>query len=420
MAVQASAICLRGARVTTYARRPNATTNQPPTRILRTMSHDITRDRLPAVPTRVSDREPLAREARHRDENPTRGCQGLPGMTVGPRYLLLARHMKWCRDVTHGERSVEASVRSRWGPPMNAFVEAAARLDGIAPGITRLATVTVTRASASADRGLARSESAPMTITANTFVDAAAQVCATAAELGMGAAMMLHRTSGPRRSWSTTYLSATDDVRRWIVTEDAWRINPMMVELRRQLGLLGPEVFDVPAYTRSSQKGYRYGGTKHVGIPMIGPGGGSGRSRTPWSGAERLCRTPARHARDRALRWCTARGIATIPEVRPLAGASTRSPRSPQAAARIPRSPTSSGSRSTRQAAAQAGVRAARRRQPHRARERASPARAARRHSARHLASRRCNDHEGAVRQNARRIPDRVLDTRARIRNWCL
>ena len=114
-----------------------------------------------------------------------------------------------------------------------------------------------------------------MTITANTFVDAAAHVCAAAAELGVDTAIALHRVSGPVAIVIDNDRSATDDVRRWMVSEDAWRTNPMMVELRRQLALLGPEVFDVPAHTDLVRgKGYMYTGqTKHIGIPMIGPDG---------------------------------------------------------------------------------------------------------------------------------------------------
>ena len=123
-----------------------------------------------------------------------------------------------------------------------------------------------------------------MTITANTFVDAAAQVCATAAELGMGAAIGLHRMSGPLAIVVDNDRSATDDVRRWIVTEDAWRTNPMMVELRRQLGLLGPGgVRRAGAHRARPHEGVPLRGDKHVGIPMIGPRGGSGPSRTPWT-----------------------------------------------------------------------------------------------------------------------------------------
>ena len=160
-----------------------------------------------------------------------------------------------------------------------------------------------------------------MTITANTFVDAAVQVCAAARALDIDAAIGLHRMSGPMAIVIDNDRSATDDVRRWIVTEDAWRTNPMMVELRRQLAFLGPEIFDLPASTDLVRtKGYRYEGTKHIGIPMIGPDGWFG------SVAYSLDAAPiASIERQLAILtteltvWCCARGIATIPDVRPLA-----------------------------------------------------------------------------------------------------
>ena len=161
-----------------------------------------------------------------------------------------------------------------------------------------------------------------MTITAETFTDAAAHVCAAARELDLDAAVTLHRASGPVGLVVDNFRQVTDDARRWVVTEEGWRMNPMMVELRRQLAVLGPEVFDVPAHLDLVRaKGYiDVERRKHVGYPLVGRGGwfasiGFAAPDLPSASVERQL---AMLATELTV-WCTARGIATIPDVRPLA-----------------------------------------------------------------------------------------------------
>jgi DNA-binding CsgD family transcriptional regulator len=161
-----------------------------------------------------------------------------------------------------------------------------------------------------------------MTITADTFVDAAAQVCVRARELDVDAAVTLHRPAGPVGIVVENFRDVTDDARRWVLTEEAWRINPMMVELRRQLAIIGPEVLDVPAYIDLVlEKGYVAAGErKYLGVPMLGPDGWFGSVSyslhvAPPAFVERQLTFLA----TELTVWCTARGISTLPDVRPLA-----------------------------------------------------------------------------------------------------
>lgn len=160
-----------------------------------------------------------------------------------------------------------------------------------------------------------------MTITAQTFVDAATQVCMAAARLGTGAAVTLHRANGPTVLVVDNFADATDDLRRWSLTDEAWRVNPMLIELRRQIAILGPEVFDLATFNSLARdKGFVGVDQQPVGVPLLGPSG--------WFG----CVTYSSHSAPSAALerdllvlatelsvWCTARGIATLPGARPLA-----------------------------------------------------------------------------------------------------
>jgi DNA-binding CsgD family transcriptional regulator len=159
-------------------------------------------------------------------------------------------------------------------------------------------------------------------VTGETFVDAATRLCEAAAELGASAAVLLHRASGPAGLLVDNFRDVTDDGRRWLLTEECWRVNPQMIELRRQLAVLGPEVFDAPAHTSlSREKGYvGVDDKKHVGVPLLGPGGwfgsiGYALSAAPTAEVERKLGIIAT---DLSV-WCTQHGVSRLPEVRPLA-----------------------------------------------------------------------------------------------------
>jgi DNA-binding CsgD family transcriptional regulator len=159
-----------------------------------------------------------------------------------------------------------------------------------------------------------------MTIAAETFVDAATQLCMAAAGLGAETAVLLHRASGPAGLMVDTFAGVTEDGRRWMLTDDAWRTNPTMIELRDRLGILGPERFE-PHYTLVRQKGYvDVDEHEHLGVPLLG--------RDGWFGTIGFASRGAKSAAvERQLLvlvtelsvWCTARGISTLPDVRPLA-----------------------------------------------------------------------------------------------------
>jgi DNA-binding CsgD family transcriptional regulator len=160
-----------------------------------------------------------------------------------------------------------------------------------------------------------------MTIDAETFVDAATRVCGAAADLGTGAAVTLHRANGPTMLVVDNFASATDELRRWSLTEEAWRVNPMLIELRRQLAILGPEVFDLPTFNALARdKGFAGLDQQPLGVPLLGAGG--------WFGCVTYsARVAPSAATERELLvlatelsvWCAARGISTLPDARPLA-----------------------------------------------------------------------------------------------------
>jgi DNA-binding CsgD family transcriptional regulator len=161
-----------------------------------------------------------------------------------------------------------------------------------------------------------------MTITADTFIDAAAQVCAAAAELDVDTAVVLHRTSGPAGISVDNFRGVTDEARHWVMSDEGWRINPMMIALRDQLAILGPEVFDVPAHIELvREKGYvGVGQRKHIGVPMLGAAGwfGSIGYALPVAPSASMERQLATFTTELTV-WCCARGIARLPDVRPLA-----------------------------------------------------------------------------------------------------
>lgn len=154
-----------------------------------------------------------------------------------------------------------------------------------------------------------------------TFVDAATRLCVAAAKLEMGAAVCLHRASGPIGLGVDNYPQATDELRRWVVTDEHWRVNPMLVELRRQIAVLGPEIFDLPAFNSLARdKGYIGVDQRPIGVPLLGPGGWFGT--ITYSSHVAPCAEVERELVVLATElsvWCTARGIARLPEVRPLA-----------------------------------------------------------------------------------------------------
>jgi DNA-binding CsgD family transcriptional regulator len=159
-----------------------------------------------------------------------------------------------------------------------------------------------------------------MTITAETFVDATTQLCMAAAELGVETALLLHRASGPVGLMIDTFLGVPEHARRWLMTDDAWRTNPTMIELRDRLGILGPETFE-PHHALVREKGYvGVDENKHLGVPLVGPAGwfatiGFASKETPTTSIERQLLVLATELSV----WCVPRGISSLPEVRPLA-----------------------------------------------------------------------------------------------------
>ncbi len=159
-----------------------------------------------------------------------------------------------------------------------------------------------------------------MTITADTFVDAATQLCMAAAGPGIETAVLLHRASGPAGLMVDTFARVTDDGRRWMMTDDAWRTNPTMIELRDRIGILGPETFE-PHHALVREKGYvGVDENKHLGVPLLGPAGwfatiGFASKETPTTSVERQLSLLATELSV----WCVAHGISSLPEVRQLA-----------------------------------------------------------------------------------------------------
>jgi DNA-binding CsgD family transcriptional regulator len=160
-----------------------------------------------------------------------------------------------------------------------------------------------------------------MTITAGTFVDAATHVCCAALELAAPAGVLLHRESGPTGLAVDNFPDTTDDLRRYAVTEDAWKVNPVMIELRRQLAILGPGFTNVRRFNAlARERGYQGIDRHPFAVPLLGSDGWFGtvvymRLTAPSAGVERQLTVLAAELSV----WCTARGISTLPEVRPLA-----------------------------------------------------------------------------------------------------
>lgn len=160
-----------------------------------------------------------------------------------------------------------------------------------------------------------------MTITAETFVDAATHVCCAALELAAPAGVLLHRASGRTGLAVDNYPGATDDLRRFAVTEDAWKVNPVMIELRRQLAILGPGFTNVRRFNAMAREhGYQGIDRQPFAVPLLGSDGWFGTVvyitlTAPTAALERKLTVLAAELSV----WCTARGISTLPEVRPLA-----------------------------------------------------------------------------------------------------
>jgi DNA-binding CsgD family transcriptional regulator len=158
-------------------------------------------------------------------------------------------------------------------------------------------------------------------IAAETFVEAATHVCCAALGLAAHAGVMLHRASGPTGLAVDNYPDTSDELRRFAVTEDAWKMNPVMVELRRQLAILGPGFTNVRRFNAlARERGYQGIDRHPFAVPLLGSDGWFGTivymlSAAPSAALERQLTMLAAELSV----WCTARGISTLPEVRPLA-----------------------------------------------------------------------------------------------------
>jgi DNA-binding CsgD family transcriptional regulator len=160
-----------------------------------------------------------------------------------------------------------------------------------------------------------------LTITAETFVERAERVCAAAGELDVRTAVLVHHASGPVGLAIDNFVDVTDDYRRWVLTEQSWRETPVMIELRRRTAIIDPAEVDLQAWHEQSRvHGYVGGHREPIGIPLLGPTGWFGTIM--YAGAKAPGATVERDLVMLAIElavWCTARGIATLPEVRPLA-----------------------------------------------------------------------------------------------------
>lgn len=154
-----------------------------------------------------------------------------------------------------------------------------------------------------------------------TFIDAAMSLCDASLEVGLYAAVMLHYDDGPIGLVIDNAPMVTDEMRRWTVTDEGWRCNPVTAELRRRLRVLGPDGIDYrgffgPAYER----GYRGPELAPFAIPLLAPAGWFGTivctaHAPPSSAAEQRLVMLA----TQLSVWCVTRGISTLPDVRPLA-----------------------------------------------------------------------------------------------------
>ncbi len=160
-----------------------------------------------------------------------------------------------------------------------------------------------------------------MTITAEAFVDRAERVCTAARDADVRTAVLVHRASGPVGLAVDNFVDVTDDYRRWVLTEESWRETPVMVELRRRIAIIDPADVDLQAWHEQARvHGYVGVDREPIGIPLLGPTGWFGTimyagEKAPASTVERQL---VRLATELSV-WCTARGISSLPDARPLA-----------------------------------------------------------------------------------------------------
>jgi DNA-binding CsgD family transcriptional regulator len=154
-----------------------------------------------------------------------------------------------------------------------------------------------------------------------TFLDAATRLCAATLELGVHGAVMLHYERGPVGLVIDNAPFVTDEMRAWTVTDEAWHLNPVTSALRRKLAVLGPEVIDCEAFFGLAyERGYAGPVRAPFAAPLISPAG--------WFGTV-VCTSDAAPSVEVEHRlalcatqlsvWCTNHGIATLPDLRPLA-----------------------------------------------------------------------------------------------------
>ena len=132
---------------------------------------------------------------------------------------------------------------------------------------------------------------------------------------------MLHRASGPVGLGVDNFLDTTDRMRRWALTEEAWQVTPVLIELRRQLAIVGSSHVDLRAWhVQLRQHGYIGVDLEPIVVPLLGPAGWFG---TVTYGAEAVpCIAAERQLLALATEltvWCTEHRVSTLPDVRPLA-----------------------------------------------------------------------------------------------------
>jgi DNA-binding CsgD family transcriptional regulator len=160
-----------------------------------------------------------------------------------------------------------------------------------------------------------------LTITAQTFVDRAEGICSAACDLDVRTAVLVHHASGRIGLVVDNFVDVTDDYRRWVLTEESWRETPVLIELRRRIAIIDPAELDLQAWHEQSRAhGYVGVDREPIGIPLLGPTGWFGTimyagEKAPGATVERQLVLLATELSV----WSTARGIATLPDVRPLA-----------------------------------------------------------------------------------------------------
>lgn len=160
-----------------------------------------------------------------------------------------------------------------------------------------------------------------MVLAHETFVDAGAAVCTAALELDAYTAVMLQNERGPSVLVVDNAPGITDEMRLWGVSEEAWHLDPVRIELRRRLAVLGPEGFDVATFVSlARERGFSGELRPAVAVPLVTPSAWFG---TVVFGAQHAL--SIEHEQRLLLLatqlcvWCTNRGISTLPDVRPLA-----------------------------------------------------------------------------------------------------